>query len=270
MTEDPKSVAFSTTDATAAPEPVSVVQEEEDNENYVASSSDEDEDQEEVLPTRNLTRSTKTMRRSMYFDLQTGTRIEAPTTTNGNDEYANFLFRTQGKSIQLIDFGDIVSPAPRWKRFLRRLGLMRESSSSSSSSTPSRSNVAAPDSTHSNPEEGNYHHNNDDIVTATLRHFRIERDGTSFADKTSLFIDNMKAASSVSEYLRWTFRASFTQVLFQICIQFIVLAVLFAICLLGVDYQQPQCISGGARREDDGRIYFGDAVSVVFLNTYYQ
>lgn len=220
--------------AASDPLPVSPSAEEEEEDD------DNDEEDAPAPPTRGLSKTGT--KKSTYFHLQTGQTIETD----------DFQWRASRKNILSLEGDEITAPAPPLQRLLRRFGLVGESTT-----TPPVIAEEEEEEKETNEEKNEAGSNNPKKDAPKKKHYRIESKA-SWADNTNSVIETTKAASFLSEYLRWTFHKSFFHVLMATFMQFLFLAVLFAIFVYAVDLHQPQCITGGSSRRR-GNIAFGDA-----------
>jgi hypothetical protein len=69
--------------------------------------------------------------------------------------------------------------------------------------------------------------------------------------KRNELVDDTKV-SLLSEYIRWTFHASFLQVTFASYVEFLALIILFSLFIWAVGVYQPECIFGGEFSTDLG------------------
>ena len=204
---------------------------------------DPDDEEPPSSPARGLDHGGK----SCYFDMVTGTWNEARDSGRRGD----LRWRNSNRSIRVLTGDELIGPAPQWKRVLRKLGM----------------STLIEDTTKSKGEEESQKNNGNDAnndpstaaaaAAANLKHFRIQS-LAMLQDASSLLLDSGKTANFLSEYLRWTFDRSFLHVMLVTYIQFLFISIIFAIFILLVDHEQPQCIQGGAPNDKDS-IYFGDA-----------
>ena len=218
--------------AASDPLPVSPFAEEDDN-----------DEEDAPAPTRGLSSKTGTQK-STYFHLQTGQTIETD----------DFQWRASRKNILSLEGDEITAPAPPLQRLLRRFGLVGESTTTPPVIAEEEEEEEETTNEEKKNEAGSTNPKKD---APKKKHYRIESKA-SWADNTNSVIETTRAASFLSEYLRWTFHKSFFHVLMATFMQFLFLAVLFAIFVYAVDLHQPQCITGGSSRRRDN-IAFGDA-----------
>jgi hypothetical protein len=84
----------------------------------------------------------------------------------------------------------------------------------------------------------------DDEEGRAKRVYRIRSLYQPEHSKKNELVDDTKV-SLLSEYIRWTFHASFLQVTFASYVEFLALIILFALFIWAVGIYQPECIFGG-------------------------
>jgi len=101
------------------------------------------------------------------------------------------------------------------------------------------------------------------VVQGTgVRQFRIRshQEGETWAE-------HVATASLLSEYLRWTFRASFTEVMVASFCFFMMITIIFAAFVYLIGQNQPQCISAGDANFAEAGTDFSDAYHLSWTST---
>jgi hypothetical protein len=91
----------------------------------------------------------------------------------------------------------------------------------------------------------------DDEEGRAKRVYRIRSLYQPEHSKRNELVDDTKV-SLLSEYIRWTFHASFAQVTFASYVEFLALIIVFALFVWAVGIYQPECIFGGEFSTDLG------------------
>ena len=104
------------------------------------------------------------------------------------------------------------------------------------------------------------------IADTGVRQFRIR--SYQKGDTWLAQVASRQTASLLSEFLRWTFKASFTQVMLASCCFFMKLIIMFSFFIWIIGQHQPQCISAGNADFKEAGTDFMDAYHLSWTSTF--
>jgi hypothetical protein len=144
-------------------------------------------------------------------------------------------------------------PANRWNKIAARLGRVNETAAAASE----ESEAIAMDQ-QENGVGDNYHDQDGDENhgSGKRKQFRIRSTNASADGKLSFdMYAKSRIQNLITEYLHWTFKATFGEVILISFVWFMLLSIIFALFVFWVESYQPQCIIDG----NDNTAYFVDA-----------